>query len=263
MKHHKVGNIRSKHKQLIQQDCQNKILQADVLQWTLQHHLICGSTEQEIDEGLKLICCLQSLESKNFPYAVIASRQRFSYGQNNRRWESPPGGIWLSAAFPWSYDQSVTSLTLAVIEGLSLQLENLGVPVQFKWPNDLIVNRRKLIGILPRLSIRGDNLCIAKVGIGLNVNNISPSEGINLCDILNLHIIDLDGVIARVLRGLEWAIFNAHKKEFIRQSVQTRLIGLGKPFPYKGLIWKVIGIDTKGGIALRRGYNTSICTRSL
>ena len=60
------------------------------------------------------------------------------------------------------------------------RLERIGVNVKIKWPNDLLVDGKKLAGILPRLFSRGGELRLFRVGVGLNVFNNVPKEGISL-----------------------------------------------------------------------------------
>jgi len=258
MNYRKVGHIKAKYRELVKKEPYNGTHYVKSLFWNLRYCIVCASTEIEIDRSFKDIHCVNKLD-KILPYGIIAYRQRSSYGQKNRQWKSSLGGVWLSVAFPWSRN---ISLPLAVIEGLCLQLEKMNVHVQFKWPNDLVVNNRKLIGILPRLIIRSNGSYIAKVGIGLNVRNITPSEGINLFDITRSCSICLDLIVAKVLRGLDWSVHNAHEQEFIRQSVEKRLIGLGKPFPCKGSIWKIIGLEINGGIILSRRNQIIVYKRS-
>nr|APP88487.1 putative Biotin--acetyl-CoA-carboxylase ligase [Paulinella micropora] len=252
MNYRKIGHIRAQYRELVKKEPHDGPYHIKSLSWNLQYYTVCASTETEIDRSFKQVYYLNKLD-KILPYGIIAYRQRSSYGQKNRQWKSPIGGIWLSVAFSWSRN---VSLPLAVIEGLCLQLERMNVHVQFKWPNDLVINNRKLVGILPRLVIRSNGSYVAKVGIGLNVRNITPPEGISLFDITLPCSISLDLLVAKVLRGLEWSIQNTHKQEFIRQSVEKRLIGLGKPFPCKGFMWKIVGLDINGGIMLSRRNQT-------
>jgi BirA family transcriptional regulator, biotin operon repressor / biotin---[acetyl-CoA-carboxylase] ligase len=59
---------------------------------------------------------------------------------------------------------------LAVTEALEMH----GVKVRIKWPNDIIVNGRKLAGILCESSVVGERFQWVIVGIGINVNNLPP-----------------------------------------------------------------------------------------
>ena len=73
---------------------------------------------------------------------------------------------------------------LAVATGLAERLERRGLEVAIKWPNDLLVNGRKLAGLLPRLVQRGSTLRLVRIGVGLNVENRIPSHGVALRQVL-------------------------------------------------------------------------------
>ena len=63
-------------------------------------------------------------------------------------------------------------MALALVE----RIERIGVNVNIKWPNDLLVDGQKLAGILPRLFFRGGTLRLLRVGVGLNVFNNVPEK---------------------------------------------------------------------------------------
>ncbi|WP_068781710.1 biotin--[acetyl-CoA-carboxylase] ligase [Paenibacillus sp. GM2] len=104
---------------------------------------------------------------------VIAEEQTVGRGRQGRKWYSPSGkGIWMSLLLkprqPISFAAQLTLLTaVAVCRALR---KVSGVDVGIKWPNDLLIEGRKLCGILVE-SISEDELlkyCI--VGIGIDVN---------------------------------------------------------------------------------------------
>ncbi len=102
---------------------------------------------------------------------VVADRQTKGRGRSGRRWESPPGGLCVSLILrPSRPLDEWPSLSLvagvAVAEAIH---ELVTLDVQIRWPNDLLVNGRKLAGMLVEAS--GSS---AIIGIGLNVE-ASPS----------------------------------------------------------------------------------------
>lgn len=94
-----------------------------------------------------------------------------------REWISPRGGLWFSVLFkpknrpmnPWHY---VRLYTMAVKEVLKKYRLNSVI----KWPNDLLVNDKKICGILGEGIYTGRAFAAIIVGIGLNVNNKIPNE---------------------------------------------------------------------------------------
>ncbi len=98
---------------------------------------------------------------------VVAESQTHGRGRRGARWVSPAG---TSLAFSYlTHDLQITDCRLppSLVAGLSCvqALETLGISTQVKWPNDLLLNGKKLAGILTEAN--GPHLVI---GIGINVN---------------------------------------------------------------------------------------------
>jgi len=101
--------------------------------------------------------------------AVAATVQTAGRGRTGRHWVSDEGGLWLSAVVPTPGDPALwTLLPLAAGWAALGAARDLGiVEARLRWPNDILVGRRKLAGILvDRFSAEA-----AVVGIGLNVSN--------------------------------------------------------------------------------------------
>ena len=101
----------------------------------------------------------------------LADRQTAGQGRRGRRWVSPPGAsIACSLSRRFARDAAqMAGLSLAVGVALAEALHSLGYPqVRLKWPNDLLVDARKLGGIL--VNLRADReACTAVIGFGINV----------------------------------------------------------------------------------------------
>lgn len=227
--------------------------QASTLAWRLQWFPVCGSTETLLDHALA-----RGLPA---PLAFIARRQSHGHGQDGRPWWSPAGGVWLSAALPWSQpsgDAPLASPALAVTLGLALQLEGLGIQASIKWPNDLVVGGRKLAGVLPRLRWRGSQVLGCRVGVGLNARNRVPPGAIALSE-LPVH----PGTVrstALVLRALEWAVAASDQAELVRRQAERRLWIQG-PLWRAGQAWEVDGLDVDGGLRLCREHQRLVLRR--
>lgn len=234
---------------------------------------MCGSTERELERWLR------SREKERRPLpgalggrlggglAVVATHQRFGQGQRGRPWDSPVGGLWLSAAMPWPTALTDSaSLSLAVAVGLALQLEALGVVVQLKWPNDVLVGGRKLAGILPRLRLRGDQVRWAQVGLGLNGINHPPSGAISLAQALSQGPFHPKAkpqrLLKPVLAALDWAQAMAHQQELVRLGAEARLLRPAEGLLHGGQIWQVVGLESDGGLRLQRPGATCTLQRS-
>ncbi len=158
---------------------------------------------------------------------VIAQRQSCGRGQRGRVWQSEPGGLYLSLAL--EPDWSVTNgaqLTYLSAWGIATAMNNLGLPVQIKWPNDLFFEGKKLGGILTETKLAGatgtdgipgdsPHIKQAVIGVGINWHNPVPETGITLMKILERvpegtahHTVDcLEGLAAVALKGILQGVF--------------------------------------------------------
>jgi BirA family biotin operon repressor/biotin-[acetyl-CoA-carboxylase] ligase len=218
------------------------------LSWRLRGHPVCASTETLLDAWLAA--------GARPPLAVLATHQRHGHGQRGRIWLAPPGGVWLSAALPWPQRAAGSAaLGLAVAVGLALQLEGVGLPVRLKWPNDLLIGKHKLAGLLPRLRRQGDRITCARVGVGLNGRNRVPTGATSVAVALGraLPASATAGLAARVLRGLEWAAAHAAAPETVRLAAERRLWLPPDPVLHDGEPWQAVGLSRDGGLRLVRG----------
>ncbi|MBL7211969.1 MAG: biotin--[acetyl-CoA-carboxylase] ligase [Desulfobacteraceae bacterium] len=104
---------------------------------------------------------------------VIAGRQTKGRGRLNRRWLSDDGGLYftmvlrppipLQLSFKVSF---LASLTLAKVIRKMLQIDAM-----VKWPNDILVDERKISGMLVELEAEADRVFFIALGMGINVNN--------------------------------------------------------------------------------------------
>jgi BirA family transcriptional regulator, biotin operon repressor / biotin---[acetyl-CoA-carboxylase] ligase len=103
---------------------------------------------------------------------VVAETQRAGKGRRSRSWHSPPGGLWISVILKprISLDQAYR-INMAASVAVARTLSSLyGIKATIKWPNDILVNDKKICGILLEISAEVDRLDYAIIGIGLNAN---------------------------------------------------------------------------------------------
>jgi len=234
--------------------------------WLLRGLAVCASTEVELDRWLERAGPTGSAVLQR-PMALLARHQRFGHGQQGRSWLAPVGGVWLSAALPWPQDPAAAAAPgLAVAVGLALQLEQLGVPVRLKWPNDLLLQRgdgqwAKLAGLLPRLRLRGERIRWARLGVGLNGLNPVPTAATNLRQSLGPLGADPRRLAARVLLALEWAMAWAGRPEQVCQLAEQRL-HLGPALVrLDGEDWRPLGLARDGGLRLQCGSRQRVLIR--
>jgi BirA family biotin operon repressor/biotin-[acetyl-CoA-carboxylase] ligase len=104
---------------------------------------------------------------------VCADAQTSGRGRLGRKWESPPGvNLYLSLMLRPPVDPiQAPALTLVTAVALAAAVEDVsGLRVALKWPNDLLIEGRKVAGILAEMSADPDRVRHAVIGVGLNVN---------------------------------------------------------------------------------------------
>lgn len=104
---------------------------------------------------------------------VAADRQTKGRGRLQRVWQSAPGGLYFTMVVRPKINLSASPLiNLAAAVDLADTVHALyGIPAQLKWPNDLLVQERKLAGILSQMAAEPDRIEFVNVGIGINVHN--------------------------------------------------------------------------------------------
>ena len=105
--------------------------------------------------------------------AVTAEEQSGGRGRLDRKWYSPPGaGIWLSLLFrPTLAPQNIQWLTLLIAVSIAEALERYGFDCRIKWPNDILLNKKKVCGILLEMQSDMDHVHWVVAGMGININN--------------------------------------------------------------------------------------------
>jgi BirA family biotin operon repressor/biotin-[acetyl-CoA-carboxylase] ligase len=101
---------------------------------------------------------------------LIALEQTAGRGRLGRVWSSPRGqGLYASLVLPAVERDQLATLPMRAAVGLSRGVEELGArPCRVKWPNDLLVGKAKIGGILIETVARGDEPPIAIIGAGVN-----------------------------------------------------------------------------------------------
>ena len=125
----------------------------------------------------------KELGEKGAPHGtlVVAGQQSKGRGRRGRGWESPPGSsIYMSILLrPGFLPARAPMLTLVMAYSTAEALRaETGAKVRIKWPNDIVLNGKKLVGILTEMSTEIDYINHVVIGVGVNVNMASFSEEI-------------------------------------------------------------------------------------
>lgn len=109
----------------------------------------------------------------------IAEVQTSGKGSRGRGWVSPRGtGIWHSILLKPDISLSEVS-QITLVAGLAV-CKAVGLNAQIKWPNDIVINGKKICGILTEMSAEIDMVNYVVCGIGVNVNTESFDSDISL-----------------------------------------------------------------------------------
>ena len=119
-----------------------------------------------------------AIESNNGT-VIISEEQTSGRGRRGKEWHSIKGdGIWLSIILkPDIYPHKAPFITQIAGASIVKALGNLGIDASIKWPNDIIVNNKKVSGILTELGAEIDRIDYIVLGMGMNVKTMDfPDE---------------------------------------------------------------------------------------
>ena len=196
---------------------------------------------------------------------VIADEQTAGRGRLKRVWLSPKGNITLSIIL---YPSVVNLPSLIMLSSLAVvhSIEAItGLKPQIKWPNDVLVNDRKVCGILIESSVRGDIVDYAIIGIGINVN-LRPSDfseiqstATSLSAELGRDVSRLR-VVRQLLAEMERLYLILRAGGAIYEEWRDSLMTLGRKIRVKSgkTIYKGVAesVDRDGSLLLRRSNGT-------
>ncbi|MBP0012022.1 MAG: biotin--[acetyl-CoA-carboxylase] ligase [Roseofilum sp. SBFL] len=197
---------------------------------------------------------------------AIASRQTSGRGQWGRSWSSGDGGLYLSWAIaPKLPTEKAILLTISSAWGIATLLRQYHqpdnsetqLPIQIKWPNDLILNQRKVGGILTETRVHQNQIHQAVVGVGINWENPVPEPGISLKEGFNERSVAsdltcLEDLLALTLRGLisGYEAIDRKKGATLISAYNQLLTHIGQPITIQGQNGKIQGITETGQLCI-------------
>ena len=140
-----------------------------------------------------------------------------------------------------------------------LREENINVCL--KWPNDIFFGSKKLIGFLPRVITRGKEIIYVRIGLGMNVLNYTPSEGISLSKVLQTKNINQHYWTAKVLKAFYDSTKFNKNKEYVIKSANKFLNKSFLPSGYCPNTWKIKDIDSNGNLRIENETELKVIRR--
>ncbi len=197
---------------------------------------------------------------------VVADKQESGKGRRGRSWESPSGSnIFMTILLRPSFAPEKASMTTLVMALSTAQAitDVSGLKAEIKWPNDIVINKKKVVGILTELAMEADYIQYLVCGVGINVNQAEIPENIkNTATSLYLEggkRINRAGLIKRVMehfeenyeifyqRGDMSGLLKAYNERLVNKGAQVRVLDpLGE---YEGISH---GINEKGELLVEK-----------
>ena len=170
---------------------------------------------------------------------VFAESQSKGRGRLGRKWISPPArGLWFSVLLrPDLHPQAATQLTIVAATALARGIrKKTGLAAEIKWPNDILLRGKKVVGILTEMSAELDHVNHVILGIGVDVNQTTaefPPELRKLATSLRIEAgqpISRPELAAAILRELDadYARFGAGQFEAVAAEWAENCATLGR-----------------------------------
>ncbi len=198
---------------------------------------------------------------------ILSEKQSDAKGRLGKHWESPLGGIWLSIIVKPNVDHSkIPMITLATGVAVVKTLERIGIEnAEIKWPNDVLINGKKISGILTEAITKFNTIDNVIIGVGIDANfdvdvlSKELQEGTTTLDIELGHRVDENEVIAIFLDEFEKIaiLFNEGEFETILKEWRKYSYSIGKivevrePFS-KSYDGYVLGISREGALVVEK-----------
>lgn len=219
-------------------------LETDRFGRNIRHYESLGSTQKTAQQ--------LAYEGEPEGTLVIAEEQTTGRGRLGRLWHSLSGkGIWMSIIVrPDLPPQKAPQFTLLTAVAAARSIEHVtGITPEIKWPNDVLINGKKVVGILTELQAEADKISSLIIGIGINANHRPddfPQEVKNTATSL---LIEKDEKISRAalvrnfLMNFEkyYEIYISEGFKPIRILWESYAIGMGKTIKATTVTGEIVG----------------------
>jgi BirA family transcriptional regulator, biotin operon repressor / biotin---[acetyl-CoA-carboxylase] ligase len=171
---------------------------------------------------------------------LVTNHQTAGRGQRGNRWETEPGqnltfSILLKPRFLEAKDQFQLNMALSLGVAAALQA-GLSKPIRLKWPNDILVDDKKIGGILIENQVKGVVLSSSIIGIGINVNQSGfPYPRASSLSNFSGHGWDLNETFQNLLTAIEheYVELRDQRSPALKQRYLTWLYKFNEPHRFK------------------------------
>lgn len=206
---------------------------------------------------------------------AVAEFQTAGKGRLGRSWKAEEGSsVMMSLVLKPDFSPECAPM-LTLVMGLSIAqaVEMLGIPVSIKWPNDVVVSRKKICGILTEMALEASSVRYVVIGVGINVNTEEfPREIQDKATSLLLetgHAYDRNQLIAYVMERFEEnydKFMQTQNMEKLLDAYDALLANKEQPVrvldsrePYEGIAH---GINENGGLIVEKDNGCTVCVRA-
>ena len=198
---------------------------------------------------------------------VVSEAQTLGRGRLNRGWFSPPGGgVWVSVILrpPFPPQEAPKCTLMAAVATVEAIREVSGLACGIKWPNDILWQGRKLVGILTEMSAEMDAINFVVLGIGINVSlqeSDFPEELRNIGASVSMGAereVSRVEVLQKLLERLEhwYQVVKKEGFEPVLEAWRSESITLGQP------VRVLAGEETYDGVAEELAEDGSLLVRT-
>lgn len=175
---------------------------------------------------------------------VVAAAQSDGHGRFRRKWVSHHGNLY--ASFIYACPERDARLSYAVAVAVADTLLSFGIVPTIKWPNDILIDDKKISGILIEYYNR-----FVIVGIGINITTNPTVAEYKTTKTNNYTTTTEKEVLSRLMKYLDKWI----KSDFatVRARWMSMATGLNTTVKYRGENAELIGINENGALVLRCG----------
>ncbi|MCG2589140.1 biotin--[acetyl-CoA-carboxylase] ligase [Rhodohalobacter sulfatireducens] len=194
---------------------------------------------------------------------TLTDHQEKGRGQYERRWEAEPfKNLTFTIAFRPKLSDRFNLLSLAVAYSITEVLEEyLEDSVCLKWPNDILINGKKIGGLLTECTFNGSKPDRVLIGLGLNVGQTEFSNEINsIATSLKReanHSVEREELLNKILLSIENVYHRWHKQdEILKQDISKKILGYGEwvDIDVNGVVpnqkFKFIGVNSNGELLM-------------
>lgn len=175
---------------------------------------------------------------------IMAEAQSAGRGRYRRTWVSHHGNLYVSFIFD-AYERD-PRLSYVVAVAVAETLTAFGIHPKIKWPNDILIDGKKVCGILIEYA---GQFVIVGIGINIKTNPTVPNYETTKLD--NYATIEKSDLLNKLMKNLDkW-----RRMDFplVRARWMDLATGLNKNVKYRGDQVELIGINENGALVLRNG----------